>query len=441
MSKWGVIGLAWGDVMASLSVAKAKDIKNLIYIGPYPEIASFIENQEFIDKCEYKNYPFEKRYDFMKYFTRMANQFEVKDQLIYIHREFYLSSICSLEALESCQCDWTSTVYPLEIPKELKIREEPKLEALNFIKEINHPYILIQSQSLHTNKENSHWPHWKSFIDYVIENNKNNKIVLVGEFSDEENIDTNIIDLRGKTSSVEVLFELAEHSELTITVPNSLFHWCNIKNLNAINLCHDSFHQINPFYRYMNSLKCKQVFHKESLERAIEIYEKNEDINISELGCGEWIPKNSYLKQYDLKVKLNDTQLETIDYALKYFKDCNWYFNDDFPIHFIWNGLKYLPDSNTNIYSSLTLLKEVKNIVDFCNEKYVNCHRILDINSEFVMFSKYGNLNKHFKSLPFIKNLVLINYTGNQDNINKTLEELFIELPGSTDKVKIYSSK
>ena len=50
MSKWGLIGLAWGDVMASLAVAKHKGIQNIIYIGPYPEIATFIENQDFISK-------------------------------------------------------------------------------------------------------------------------------------------------------------------------------------------------------------------------------------------------------------------------------------------------------------------------------------------------------------------------------------------------------
>ena len=32
MSKWGLIGLAWGDVMASLAVAKTKGIQNIIYI-------------------------------------------------------------------------------------------------------------------------------------------------------------------------------------------------------------------------------------------------------------------------------------------------------------------------------------------------------------------------------------------------------------------------
>ena len=250
-----------------------------------------------------------------------------------------------------------------------------------------------------------------------------------------------IVDLRGKTSSVEVLFELAEYSKLVITVPNSLFHWCNIKNINSINLCHDSFHQINPFYRYIDSLKCKHVFHKEDLEKAINIFENyDKDLDISELGCGEWIPKNIYLRQYDLKVKIKDSQLEAIDFAFKHFKEYNWFFNDDFPIQYIWNGFKYIPEKEHAIFSSLFMLDDVKKSLDFCNNSFINSKRNLEVNKEFVFFSKYGNANKHLKSLPFIKYLVLVNFNNNREDINKTLAEHFIELPGSTDKVKIFSN-
>jgi hypothetical protein len=84
------------------------------------------------------------------------------------------------------------------------------------------------------------------------------------------------------------------------------------------------------------------------------------------------------------------------------------------------------------------MLKELDNILNFCNDKFVDCNRKLDINEDFVLFSKYGNLSKHIISLPYIKNLVLINFIGNNIEINKTLEEHFIELPGSTEKVKLY---
>jgi hypothetical protein len=86
------------------------------------------------------------------------------------------------------------------------------------------------------------------------------------------------------------------------------------------------------------------------------------------------------------------------------------------------------------------MLKELDNILNFCNDKFVSCNRNLDIDEDFVLFSKYGNLSKYIKSLPFINNLVLINFMGNNVDINKTLEEHFIELPGSTDKVKLFKN-
>ena len=104
----------------------------------------------------------------------------------------------------------------------------------------------------------------------------------------------------------------------------------------------------------------------------------------------------------------------------------------------MWNGWKYIPEENKNIYCSLSMLRELDNILNFCNEKFIHCKRNLNIEKDFVLFSKYGNLSKHFKSLQYINNLVLINFTGNNQEINKTLEEHFIELPGSTDKVKLY---
>jgi len=88
----------------------------------------------------------------------------------------------------------------------------------------------------------------------------------------------------------------------------------------------------------------------------------------------------------------------------------------------------------------LAMLKELDNILNFCNDKFVSCNRRLDIDEDFVLFSKYGNLSKYIKSLPFINNLVLINFIGNNVDINKTLEEHFIELPGSTDKVKLFKN-
>jgi hypothetical protein len=157
-------------------------------------------------------------------------------------------------------------------------------------------YTLIQSQSLHTNKDNAHWPHWNELLEHVINNDQDRKIVLVGEFPDEDYKSDNILDLRGKTSTAEVLFYLAELAHLTITVPNSVYHWCNLKNLNAINICHNSFHLCNPFYRMINSLNCKDVFHKDGLEKAIYWYENQDTRIVENYNVSEFLPKNLYFQ-------------------------------------------------------------------------------------------------------------------------------------------------
>ena len=121
------------------------------------------------------------------------------------------------------------------MPDDLNVPQSSKEEAINLLNSVE-DFILIQSQSNHSNAENAHWPHWNDFINYVIENNNEKKIVLVGENAINEEDNSKILDLRGKTSSADVVFYLAELSSLVITVPNGVYHWCNIKDLNAINI-------------------------------------------------------------------------------------------------------------------------------------------------------------------------------------------------------------
>ena len=137
MSKWGLIGLAWGDVMASLEVAKKKNIRKIIYVGPYSNIATFIAEQDFIDEVEFRTYDFDKRYDFMKYFCRMANQDYVSDQINYIYNLFKLQSVCNLEDIESCQCDWSATVDVIEMPEDLKVPLSSTLEARQLLGDVD----------------------------------------------------------------------------------------------------------------------------------------------------------------------------------------------------------------------------------------------------------------------------------------------------------------
>ena len=438
--KWGLIGLAWGDVMASLELAKRKGIRNIIYVGPYANIATFIQEQDFIDIVEFRTYDFDKRYDFMKYFCRMANQDYVSDQINYVYNLFKLQSVCNLEDIESCQCDWSATVDVIEMPEDLKVPESSKIEARQLLGDVE-DFILIQSQSNHSNAENAHWPYWDDFINYVVENNNGKTIVLVGEKAIESEYDSKILDLRGKTSSADVVFYLAELSSLVITVPNGVYHWCNIKDLNAINISQRSFHQCNPFYRTVNSLNCKDVFFIDGLERAIYLYNNQEKTRLEDIKPGEFIPKNSYIKRSELKERISDTKLGAIDEIFKIYRDENWWFTKEFPIQYIWNGLKYLPKTEKIIYPSIIMLDETEEILKLFKKKFQDSKRITGLPEEYILFTKYVFLNEIKEVLKDIKTLCCINIFKKNDEVENILEEYFYLEEISTHEVKLYKNK
>jgi len=438
--KWGLIGLAWGDVMASLEVAKKKGIRNIIYVGPYANIATFIAEQDFIDKVEFKTYEFEKRYDFMKYFCRMANQDYVSDQINYIYNLFQLSSICKLEEIESCQCDWSATVDSIDMPDDLNVPESSKQEAINLLGDVK-DFILIQSQSNHSNAENAHWPYWNDFIDYVIENNHGKRVVLVGENAVKGTNDPKILDLRGKTSSADVVFYLAELSSLVITVPNGVYHWCNIKDLNAINISQRSFHQCNPFYRTVNSLNCKDVFFIDGLERAIYLYNHQEKTRLEDIKPGEFIPKNSYIKRSELKERISDTKLGAIDEIFKIYRDENWWFTKEFPVQYIWNGLKYLPKTEKIIYPSVIMLDETEDLLQLFKKKFQDPKRVIGLPEDYILFTKYAFLNEIKEVLKYEKAICFINIFKKNEEVESILEQYFYLEEVSTHEVKLYRNK
>ena len=426
--------------MASLELAKRKGIRNIIYVGPYANIATFIQEQDFIDIVEFRTYDFDKRYDFMKYFCRMANQDYVSDQINYVYNLFKLQSVCNLEDIESCQCDWSATVDVIEMPEDLKVPESSKIEARQLLGDVE-DFILIQSQSNHSNAENAHWPYWDDFINYVVENNNGKTIVLVGEKAIESEYDSKILDLRGKTSSADVVFYLAELSSLVITVPNGVYHWCNIKDLNAINISQRSFHQCNPFYRTVNSLNCKDVFFIDGLERAIYLYNNQEKTRLEDIKPGEFIPKNSYIKRSELKERISDTKLGAIDEIFKIYRDENWWFTKEFPIQYIWNGLKYLPKTEKIIYPSIIMLDETEEILKLFKKKFQDSKRITGLPEEYILFTKYAFLNEIKEVLKDIKTLCFINIFKKNDEVENILEEYFYLEEVSTHEVKLYKNK
>jgi hypothetical protein len=56
MDEWGLFGCGWGDAIVSMSNAKKKNIRKIIYVGSFPEIVDFLKAQDFIDEVEHVPY-------------------------------------------------------------------------------------------------------------------------------------------------------------------------------------------------------------------------------------------------------------------------------------------------------------------------------------------------------------------------------------------------
>ena len=56
MDEWGLLGCGWGDTIVSMSNAKKKNIRKIIYVGSFPEIVDFLKAQDFIDEVEHIHY-------------------------------------------------------------------------------------------------------------------------------------------------------------------------------------------------------------------------------------------------------------------------------------------------------------------------------------------------------------------------------------------------
>ena len=56
MDEWGLFGCGWGDAIVSMSNAKKKNIRKIIYVGSFPEIVDFLLAQDYIDEVEHIHY-------------------------------------------------------------------------------------------------------------------------------------------------------------------------------------------------------------------------------------------------------------------------------------------------------------------------------------------------------------------------------------------------
>jgi hypothetical protein len=107
--------------------------------------------------------------------------------------------------------------------------------AEDFRKGILRDYVLVQPYSIASCNKYGHWHGWLQLLDELPKCCPDILFVIVGKQDHlnalQLNDYPNILDLRGKTSTPQQLFALANEAKYTITTSNCLSHWMRLNRL------------------------------------------------------------------------------------------------------------------------------------------------------------------------------------------------------------------
>jgi hypothetical protein len=337
---WGLIGFAWGDTLASLDVLKRNNIDKVIHIGPYPEIKDFLEAQSFITdvKCYY--YDNSNKAEYMKTLANLANRIYESHHIFQLHKDLKMD-FCEVKDIKNCLIDWTSVHYKTQLPEKVDISNKSINKAKDIAKNLPKDFILLQPQSLHTNKQDGHYPHWNLFIT-AISDKKN--VVTIGE-NKNSSIPDNFIDLRGEINSAEVFFELVKYSKCLITVPNNLYNYCQVIKHPTLSLNHDSFNSRNPFFRMSHSKHTYNVMHGDTVEKALFYLDDildGKSFDPHNFTTAEYVAKFTDITLNDYTKIMKSHMVFHIEDIFNTYINDMWFFDSSVPDWILYESARYL---------------------------------------------------------------------------------------------------
>lgn len=337
---WGLIGFAWGDTLASLDVLKRNNINKVIHIGPYPEIKDFLEAQSFITdvKCYY--YDNSNKAEYMKTLANLANRIYESHHIPQLHKDLKMD-FCEVKDIKNCLIDWTSVHYKTQLPDRVDISNKSINKAKDIAKNLPKDFILLQPQSLHTNKQDGHYPHWNLFIT-AISDKKN--VVTIGE-NKNSSIPNNFIDLRGEIDSAEVFFELVKYSKCLITVPNNLYNYCQVIKHPTLSLNHDSFNSRNPFFRMSHSKYTYNVMHGDTVEKALSYLDDildGKSFDPHNFTTAEYVAKFTDITLNDYTKIMKSHMVFHIEDIFNTYINDMWFFDSSVPDWILYESARYL---------------------------------------------------------------------------------------------------
>lgn len=242
------IGL-WGDVLVGLGIPKTTGGQkvNILHIGPLcDQIKEFLEVQDFIGEVKtlkYTGKEWSELFSKTHYEIRKPGDILMKDLFkeAGIDSEWWFRGHLDADyncimnkpyhwsGIKLCQKYWIEASQILE---RIKISFKGNEKDSNGTRRkiiILQPYSISSSgESDHMSKEN-----WDFALQFLL-NFTPHIYILVGTNVESIGEHPRLINLIGKTSSVQTVFALSSMADGVITTSNSLSHYCCIANIRAL---------------------------------------------------------------------------------------------------------------------------------------------------------------------------------------------------------------
>lgn len=236
--RWGTAFGAWGDCLLSTGVMSAKlGHGGLIVYSKDEAVADFLSRQLFVDDVRYI-----KPASDDEYIQNMALATSIPVDAVTddAGRDTVIESIAKRAGLPSSLVTrthidqsvwWQRTGYPWPIAASLSKKAHEWADFAT--RGLTKPFILVQPYSFNSSPFADHWEHWQSAVNWLATSERY-QVVLAGHGWSTEGESPNVLNLVGKSPSMESVFALATRAALTVTTANGLSHFCAVQKLPAI---------------------------------------------------------------------------------------------------------------------------------------------------------------------------------------------------------------
>ena len=381
MDNWGITGGGWGDVFVSLSNAKRRNIRNIILLGPFPELKEFILAQDFVDNCEHYLFtPAESIY--WQSFVNLCSPWKTETQINEYKVYFNLPQ----------DREYTSIQLSVSGGEDLSLLDTYNYSsrAYEYLPDYE-DFILFQPSSNHSTPDENKWKYWPEFLNEVCEFFPNNKVILIGQGNQGYNDIKypNFIDLRDKFSSAEGVALFAEKAKLIITLPNNLIYWLHVKNKPVISISNKEFNLLSPFKRLLIKPTLIDLEFDVTYEDAVNTLHNWEALvnrDRKEITCPyKFISKFTMINQHTVNdLYSNKSSMSIYRNIMLDNKDVDWFFFSEIDIKYLYSVLNILGGNfEVGVTLNETLMEQYNNL-----EKYLVLRKYGAVKNPFVICSK-----------------------------------------------------